>query len=75
MAPSFLSITYHGEAFHSLGVQDVESLILVGALLLLDGGRRREGKEKEKKKKNCQGEGGFPGGWTCLADSAAGHSF
>jgi hypothetical protein len=37
----------HGEAFHRLGVQDVENLILVGALFLLDVGRRREGKKKE----------------------------
>jgi hypothetical protein len=34
MAPNFLSITWHGKAFHGLGVQDVESLILVGALFL-----------------------------------------
>jgi hypothetical protein len=39
-----------GEAFPGLGVQSVESLILVGALFLLDGGRRREGKKKEKMK-------------------------
>jgi hypothetical protein len=35
MVPNFLSIMLHGEAFHRLGVQDVESLILVGALFLL----------------------------------------
>jgi hypothetical protein len=35
-----------GEAFHGLGVQDVEGFILVGALLLLDGrGERKERKE------------------------------
>jgi hypothetical protein len=32
-------------------VQDVESLILVDALLPLDGGRRRERKKKEKRKR------------------------
>jgi hypothetical protein len=35
------------QAFHRLGVHDVESLILVDALFLLDG----EGEEKERKKK------------------------
>jgi hypothetical protein len=34
MAPNFLSVTWHGEAFHGLRVQDVENLILVGALFL-----------------------------------------
>jgi hypothetical protein len=28
----FLSVTWHREAFHGLGVQDVEVLILIGAL-------------------------------------------
>jgi hypothetical protein len=74
MAPNFLSITWHEEAFHRLGVQDVQSLILVGALFPLDGGRRREGKKKEKKKKNHCGEGPFPWGWTRLAGYAAGCS-
>jgi hypothetical protein len=46
-------------------------LILVGALFLLDGGRRREGK---KKKKIAVGEE-FPQGWTCLAGCVAGGSF
>jgi hypothetical protein len=45
MAPNFLSVTWLGEAFHGLGVQDVESLILIDALFPLDGGRRREGKK------------------------------
>jgi hypothetical protein len=61
------------QAFHRLGVHDVESLILVDALFLLDGGRRREGKKKEKKK-NCHGGGWFPQSWTCLAGCAAGCS-
>jgi hypothetical protein len=30
----FLSVTWHGEAFHRLGVQGVEVLILLGALFL-----------------------------------------
>jgi hypothetical protein len=51
MAPNFLSIIWCGEAFHGLGVQDVKSLIQVGALFPLDGGRRIKGKKKEKKKK------------------------
>jgi hypothetical protein len=41
---------WHGEAFQSLGVQDVESLILVGVLFLLDGRRIKKGKKREKKK-------------------------
>jgi hypothetical protein len=54
---------WHGEVFHMLGVQDVESLILVGDLFLLYGGRRRgQKKEKKKKKKNHHGEGRFPPG-------------
>jgi hypothetical protein len=47
MASNFLSVTWHGEAFHGLGVQVVKSLILVDALFPLDGGRR-EGEKKEK---------------------------
>jgi hypothetical protein len=74
MAPNFLSVTWYREAFHRLGVQDVRSFILVGALFPLDGGRRRDVKKKEKKKKNLHGEGGFPQGWTNLAGCAAGHS-
>jgi hypothetical protein len=35
MAPDFLSAVWRGEAFHRLGVQDIESLILVDALVLL----------------------------------------
>jgi hypothetical protein len=56
-----------GEAFHGLGIQDVKSFILAGALFPLDGGRRRKGKKKEKKEKNCHVEGGSPWGWTHLA--------
>jgi hypothetical protein len=41
MASNFLSVTWYGEVFHGLEVQDVKSLILVGALFH-DGGRRRE---------------------------------
>jgi hypothetical protein len=67
MAPKFLSVIWNGEAFHGLGVQGAECLILVGALFPLDGGKRREGKKKEKKK-------GFPQVWTHLAGCAAGHS-
>jgi hypothetical protein len=55
-------------------VQNVESLILVGALFTLDGGRIRERKKKEKMKNNCHGEVGFPQGWTPLAGCAAGCS-
>jgi hypothetical protein len=61
MAPNFLSVTWHGEAFQGLRVQNVESLTLVGALFPVDGGRRRE-KEKTKEEKNHHGEGGFPWG-------------
>jgi hypothetical protein len=46
----FSHVMWCGKAFHGLGVQDVKSLILVGALFPFDGGRR-EGKKKEKKKK------------------------
>jgi hypothetical protein len=69
MAPNFLSIMWHGEAFHGLVVQDVKSLILVDALFLLDEGRRREGKKKKKKRKKItMGEEGFPrAGPTLLA--------
>jgi hypothetical protein len=55
MAPDFLSAVWR-EASHELGVQDVESLILIDALFPLDGGRRREGKEKN----NHHRGGGFP---------------
>jgi hypothetical protein len=41
-----------GETFHGVGDQDIESLILVGLLVPLDGQQRREGKKNEKKKKN-----------------------
>jgi hypothetical protein len=67
MAPNFLSVTCCGEAFPGLGVQGVVGLNLLGALFLLDGGRRREEKKKEKTK-NCHGNEGFPGaGPTFLA--------
>jgi hypothetical protein len=60
------------EAFHGLGVQDVQSLILVGLYFhLMEEG---EEKERKKKKKNCHGKEGFPWGWTCLADCAVGCS-
>jgi hypothetical protein len=39
MVPNFVNVMWCEEAFHRIVVQDVESLILVGALLLLDGGR------------------------------------
>jgi hypothetical protein len=64
MAPNFLSTVWHGEAFHGLGVQDVESLILIDALFLLDGGRRRK---RKNEKKNGLGVGWFSWGWTCFA--------
>jgi hypothetical protein len=61
MSPNSLSVLWHGEPFPGLGVQGVESLILVGVLFPFDGGRR-EGKKKEKKKekKNPCRKGGFP---------------
>jgi hypothetical protein len=34
MAPNFLSVMWCREAFYGLGVEDVKSLILVGALYL-----------------------------------------
>jgi hypothetical protein len=34
------------EAFHGLGIQDAESLILIDGLLTLDGRRKRERKKK-----------------------------
>jgi hypothetical protein len=69
-APNFLSVVWHGEAFHRLGVQDVVSLILVDALFPLGGGRRREGKKKEKEKENHHWGGEFPWGWIHLVDCA-----
>jgi hypothetical protein len=65
---------WHEEAFHGLGVQDVESTILFGALLPLDGGWRTEGKKKKrrKRKKSHCGVGGFLQGWTQFAGCAAG---
>jgi hypothetical protein len=48
MVPNFLSIISCRESFHGLGVQDVEGLILIGALFPLDE-RRREGKKKKEK--------------------------
>jgi hypothetical protein len=46
----------YGKAFHGIGVQGFESLILLGALFLLDGG----GEEKERGKKITMGREGFP---------------
>jgi hypothetical protein len=69
MVPNFLSAVWHGDAFHRLGIQDVESLTLVDALFLLDGGRRREGK-----KKNCHGGRKVSWDWTHLAGCVAGCS-
>jgi hypothetical protein len=40
MVTNFLSAVWPGEAFHGLEVCDVKSLILVGVLFLLDGGKR-----------------------------------
>jgi hypothetical protein len=58
MAPNFLSVTWFEETFHGLGVEHVESFILVSALFLRDGGWRREKKKKEEKRnKNHPGEG------------------
>jgi hypothetical protein len=51
MAPNFPSVTWHSEAFHGLRVQGVKVLILVGALFLVDGGRRTEGKKKTDRQK------------------------
>jgi hypothetical protein len=61
MAPNFFHVRWHGEAFHGLGVQSVEGLILVGALFMLDGGKRREKKKirKEDRKKFTMGKEGF----------------
>jgi hypothetical protein len=59
MAQNFLSIMWCGQAFLGLEFQDVESLILVGALFLLDGRRRRE-QRKKKREKHHMGEEGFP---------------
>jgi hypothetical protein len=42
---------WHGNDFHRLGAQGVESLILFDALFSIGGGRRREGKNKVKEKK------------------------
>jgi hypothetical protein len=63
MAPNFLSAVWLGKAFHTVGVQDVESLILVSALFPLVEGWRRKGKKKQKKKKQkkiIMEKGGFP---------------
>jgi hypothetical protein len=46
MAPNFFSVRWHGEAFHELGVQSIDGLILVDALFMLEGEKRREGKKK-----------------------------
>jgi hypothetical protein len=66
MVPKFLSVKWCGEDFHRLGVQEVESLILVDVFLLLDQGRRREGKKKENEKNVTVGEEGFPGAGPAL---------
>jgi hypothetical protein len=52
---NFLSAAWCREAFHGLGVWDVESLILVDVLFPLNGERTREGK-----KKITMGEKDFP---------------
>jgi hypothetical protein len=70
MVPTFLSAAWSGESFHRLGVQDTESLILVDALFLLDGGKRSEGK-----KKTCHGCVGFPWSWTPIAGYVTGSSY
>jgi hypothetical protein len=62
-------------AFHGLGVQNVESLILIVALFVLDGGRRREGKKKEKKKKIAMGKEGSSRAGPPLAGCAVGCSY
>jgi hypothetical protein len=51
MAPNFLSVRWHEEAFHGLGDQGVEGLIPVGDLFPLPGGRRKEGKKKRKEER------------------------
>jgi hypothetical protein len=45
MAPKFFSVRWHGEAFHGLGVQSIDGLILVGLYLCL----KEEREEKERK--------------------------
>jgi hypothetical protein len=50
MMPTFLSAAWHGEALHGLGVQDVDSFILVDPLFPIGEGRRRKGGKKEKEK-------------------------
>jgi hypothetical protein len=60
MAPNFLSVTWHREAFPRLWVQGVKGLILVDALFPHNGGRR-EGKKKERRKKITMEKEGFPG--------------
>jgi hypothetical protein len=41
-SPNFFSVTCCGESFPSILVQGVEGLILVGALFLLDGGKKKK---------------------------------
>jgi hypothetical protein len=60
MVPNFLSVTWCGEAFHGLGVQDVKTLILVDALFPLSGERKRGRKKKGKEKKLLLRKGVFP---------------
>jgi hypothetical protein len=69
MEPDFLSVTWCREAFHGLGVHDVESLVWVMLYFYL----MEEGEGKNEKK-NCCGERGFTQGWTCLAVCIAGCS-
>jgi hypothetical protein len=47
MVPNFVSVTWHGDSFHGLVVQDVENLILLVLYFCL----MEEGEEKERKKK------------------------
>jgi hypothetical protein len=52
MAPNFLRITWHREAFPGLKVQGVEGLILVVLYFyLMEAGEEKERKKKRGKKK------------------------
>jgi hypothetical protein len=55
MAPAFLSAW---EGFPRNKGSGCQSLALIYALFLLDGGRRREGEKKGKMRNHC-GRGGF----------------
>jgi hypothetical protein len=50
MALNFLSVRWHGEAFHRLGVQDVAEFKSGWCSISADGERRREGKKKRREK-------------------------